>query len=126
MTSRNEKIFKYTNQGIFLKKIEELENTMDKTVWILKHFPKTRDSDNMLMWEFWLQNDRLARTGIFSLEGEMRDSIILGFTKAESISRCRRKIQNDLGLYLPTKKEIIKGREISEKAVREWSKRCQV
>lgn len=109
MSTIQEKIFFYTHPGLYKRKLEELRDTEQKVVWILNKYPSTRDSDQKLLFLFWQLNDNF--TGVEDVE----------LTPAETITRCRRKINYDYGLYLPLNPAILEGRKISALVVREWA-----
>ena len=83
-------------------------NTINKVMHILNQDPRTRDNDNILIARFWF--DEMTPE-------QRKDSVIQflvnfsenRFTSAESIRRCRQKLQEDFpGLrgksYLQRKK----------------------
>ena len=108
--TREESIFYYTSIP-YNKKIKELNRVKEKTAWILANYPFTRNSDKALIYQYWRIADEIE---------EVNEENFDELTIAESITRSRRYIQNDLNLYLPTDEEIIAGRRISEQAVRDW------
>lgn len=108
---RQELLFYFT-MFPFKKKIDEMRKVTEKTAWILANYPFTRNSDKALIFKYWREADK-----IIEVTEENYDKL----TIAESITRSRRKLQNELGLYLPTDEEIIEQRRINEDAVRSWA-----
>jgi len=111
--TKQEKIFYYSQSGIYKKKLLELENTEQKVIWLLKYYPHLRDCDLCLIKYFHCQVDQW--------QGGLLKEDIHSLTPEETITRCRRYIQNTLGLYLPTQEEVIEARKINEVAVRNWA-----
>jgi len=111
--TKKEKIFYYSMPGLYLRKIEELEIVEEKICWLFYKFPYLRNNDNLLIFKYWQMND--------NYNGELDDKIIADLTSPESIRRCRQKIQNVLGLFLPTDPKVINARKICEEAVRDWA-----
>lgn len=79
--------------------------TIDKVLKLLNEDPRTRDSDELLTALIWYQEtDRTLTSFEWLLKYSQK-----GFTSAESIRRCRQKLQEDFpGLrgksYLQRKK----------------------
>ena len=46
---------------------------------------------------------------------------IHSLTPAETITKCRRYIQNDLNMYLPNDADVIDARNINSVAVHSWA-----
>lgn len=113
--TRQEKIFYYNMPGLYEKKIHDLETTEERVLHLLKHNLHLRDCDKCLIFHYWFKvdgiNDFLGKENLHSL------------TSSESIRRCRQKIQNDYGLYLPEDEEVRLARQISEDAYRDWSQK---
>ena len=114
--TQEQKLFYYQQPGIYGKKIEELEETEVKVVRLLHDYPHYRNCDKCLIMGFWVLVD--------NFKGVLSSDIIHGLTPAESITRARRIIQNDLGLFLPDDPDIIMARGICESAVRNWSNKA--
>ncbi len=124
--SLKEKIFYYSQSGLYRKKIESLRECEEKVIWLLAKYSHLRDCDKCLLFNYWAFVDGLdvlAGTTIntFSLNRELVHKL----TPAETITRIRRYIQNDLGLFLPTDPDVIKAREISELDVHDWANRIK-
>ena len=84
------------------KLFSEIKSIKDKTIWLLAKFPKTQDDDKLLYTYFIIHG---MGDGDFE-EGKKKLSEILAFDFIRdvsthvfvdfgSISRCRRKIQED-------------------------------
>jgi hypothetical protein len=112
--TKQQKIFYYTHHKIYSKKLNELHTTEEKVIKLLKENPHYRNCDKCLIMAFWFLVDG------YNMQLDART--IHKLTPAETITRCRRYIQNDLFLFLPTDDEVKERREISQEAVREWSK----
>lgn len=112
--TKQEKIFYYTQPGLYQRTIDQLENTEEKVIWILNYFEGCRDSDTALLYVYWLEVDKA--------HGKMKQNL-KNLTPAETITRCRRKIQNTLGLYLPVDPQVRIARKIKEDAFRDWARR---
>jgi len=98
--------------------IEKLEKTKDRTEFILKHIKETRE-DDVLLWFFvnWVFNrDNLVKMGKLILwmnknygnrklpseqTVKIAKKVLSTIIPEDTISRCRRKIQNEEGKYLP-------------------------
>jgi len=115
--SKSQKLFYYQNPGVYNKKYAELVSTEEKTVRILKDFPETRNSDTELMFQFWYMFDNMSFSPAVAIAQKKLGSI----TPAETITRCRRYIQNELGLFLPTDEKVLENRKISSLAVKDWA-----
>jgi hypothetical protein len=83
----------------------------DVVLDVLKHYRAARDDDLLLILEVW------RRQGV--VVNPTRDELTVMFNP-ESITRGRRKIQNDEGLYLPTQKSVALKRRINEELLREY------
>lgn len=108
-----EKRILYTRSGVYKRKIEELENTEERVAHLLNKYPDARNSDKILIWKYWQDIDKL--------EGMPDEDEILDLTSPETITRCRRVLQNDCCLFLPDDPEIIEKRAIASEAVNEWA-----
>lgn len=78
---------------------------------VLKTVPVTRDDDMLLLFEVW------SRQGI---NFDLSDTDLSTLFNAETITRGRRKIQNDDGLFLPSSVVVAKRRRINEELLREY------
>jgi hypothetical protein len=109
--TRDEKIFFYSQRTIYDRKIDEFDNSEIRVAWLLFHYVHLRNCDKCLIHYYWSFVDGLK---------EIDSSTIHGLTPAETITRCRRHIQNDLGFFLPSEQDVIDARSISQDAVRDW------
>lgn len=89
----------------------------------LANDPKSRDSDQLLLCRVWIA---LHPNSVFEVDIQGKKvrattfrSIADIFESSETITRIRRKIQNDLGLYPPTTAAVAKARHIKEEDWRE-------
>lgn len=109
-----EKIFYYEQPRLYQRMIGELETAEERVAWILERHPRTRDSDQWLIYLYWKLVDKA--------EGKLKH-IAGQLTAAGTITRCRRKIQHDLKLFLPNDRKIRKIRKIREEVFKHWAKR---
>jgi len=79
-----QKLFYYDKANVHLRKIEELEKAEHKVMWLLRNMPHLRDCDKCLINNFWFKTE-------YTLSFHDR-------TAAETITRSRRFIQNELKL----------------------------
>lgn len=104
----------YLEEGnVYVKKIDSLIIAEEKVAWLMHRFPKLRDNDKLLIFYYWKHMD--------GFEGYLDDQRILSLTSSGTITRVRRRIQNEYGLFLPKNEEVIRARKISQTAVRDWS-----
>ena len=119
--------------------IEKLEKTKDRTEFILKHIKETRE-DDVLLWFFvnWVFNrDNLVKMGKLILwmnknygnrklpseqTVKIAKKVLSTIIPEDTISRCRRKIQNEEGKYLPPQ-PVREDRRYKEDLWRKASKR---
>lgn len=94
--------------------ISKLNTTYKSVSWVLENHECTRNSDKLLIHYYWHFID--------GWKGGLTHDKILSLTSGATISRCRRKIQNDKGLFLPTDHEVLRKRKISAESYAEWSK----
>jgi len=114
-TIEQKKIY-YSRPGLYRKKLEELESTEEKVIWLLNKYENLRNNDKLLIFAFWLHENKVS----FDLD----ESIIKSLASPETIRRVRQKIQNEYNLYLPTDQEILESRDICEEAVKDWTRRA--
>lgn len=86
------------------KTIASLKKVKDRVKFILERYPQTRGDDVLLLYRYywWFERDRAVLKPIHF-------KALLSLTSPESITRCRRKIQ-ETGLLTPTKETILKRR----------------
>lgn len=82
----------------------------DLVLKILERVPQTRDDDMLLLLEVWNAQGVLI---------ELNDVELSTMFSAESITRARRRVQNDEGLFLPSSAAVAKRRRINEELLRE-------
>ena len=99
----------------YIKTLLEFASTKELVERILKEDARTRNSDKLLIYRVISHICRKYDKGLF-IPFELFDS----FPAYESVTRCRRKIQEQ-GKYLPTDPEVIKRRDKRERAVRDWA-----
>lgn len=87
----------------------------DKTEYVLQHHPQTRNSDKLLVEIFWKTWDR-AHISENDAGDWVHLSKIIYMTSSDSITRCRRKFQEE-GKYPATDPVVIERRS-KEKKVR--------
>lgn len=110
-----QKLMYYSNPRFFEKEWAKLEDTEEKVAYLLLHKKNCRNDDTYLITEFWrVFNGHKAV--ILPLIPEQRVTL----TNAESITRCRRKLQQlarknpDLSYMLPDSEEVIEKRQMKE------------
>lgn len=111
--TKEQKLFYYKQQGLYERKIQQLEECEERVCWLLHRFPHYRDCDKCLIFGYWHLVDGFGKA--------MSSEAIHNLTPAESITRARRAIQNDCGLFLPNDPEILVVRGINQEAVRKWA-----
>jgi len=123
--NKQQKLLFYTNPRTFEKKLQEMEEVEEQVAWLLQKDEHLRNNDNLLIWAFWNEVNKPILRGVCKDLIEFGEEIIpypvVHLVKAESITRCRRMLQNTLGLFLPTDTQVIEERKISEAAVKEWA-----
>lgn len=116
-----QKKFYYSQPGLYEKKIEELREVEETVVWLLEKHVHARDCDKCLIWLYWALKDDISITPIKTAAVYIDTTVIHRLTSPGTITRCRRKIQNDLGMFLPTDEEVREGRNITEQAYKDWA-----
>ena len=77
---------------------------------ILAEDPESRNDDNRLVCVLWkTYHPEMCVEDKVSMK-----DIVLNLPKAETIGRSRRIIQNTLGLFVPTKESVAKGRKMAQ------------
>lgn len=91
--------------------------TYDRVLKILNEHEKARNSDKFTIWQFWVEEGKAVngewRDGYFK-DGYMNQSDFTSATSAESIRRCRQKIQETHPELQATNPEVIKKRKQKE------------
>jgi len=99
--------------GYERKVSEEIETTEELVRGILKQDIRCRNSDKKLVWS--VLNIIAKRNGYkLYIPFELFEK----YPAYETISRVRRKIQNNQGLYLPTDPQVLIKRGLKEKHFR--------
>lgn len=108
-----------------MKKEKKVPSIYYTVINLLDANERCRNDDQYLICKVWLA---LYPTRFIHTEigGEKLITVPLihianDFTSFESIRRTRQKIQNDLGLYPPTKMSVAKARRIKEEV---WRENC--
>jgi len=118
--------------------VERLERTKDRTEFVLKYIKEARE-DDILLWFFvnWIFNRenlvKLAKFILWLNKNNVRipdkkiveiakEKVLSKIIPEDTISRCRRKIQNEEGKYLPSK-PVMDNRRYKEDLWRKASKR---
>lgn len=95
----------------------DIDTIEGRVIAILRRVPDTRNNDLLLQWLFLTEHYGLKLPPLDTQH--IKDGGIM-----ETISRCRRKIQNDEPrMFLPTSPSVRRKRRIKEEAFREWAVR---
>lgn len=89
--------------------IREIKRIKPLVKELLKEFPLTRDNDNLLLLKVWAEQDNTLRMD--KLFSDFSVGMIAGkYMKFESVSRARRKVQEEnpelRGEYYKDRKEL--------------------
>jgi hypothetical protein len=89
--------------------IREIKRIKPLVKELLKEFPLTRDNDNLLLLKVWAEQDNTLRMNKSFLDFSV--GMIAGkYMKFESVSRARRKVQEEnpelRGKYYKDRKEL--------------------
>jgi len=84
-----------------VKMRKQFGNVVANTIMILEDYPETRSNDNLLCFRYWERFERLEDR---AMTKTLNYAFISLLTPVESITRARRKIQNDMQLYQAPKK----------------------
>jgi len=89
--------------------IKEIKRIKPVVKELLKEFPLTRDNDNLLLLKVWAEQDNTLRMD--KLFSDFSVGMIAGkYMKFESVSRARRKVQEEnpelRGKYYKDRKEL--------------------
>jgi len=94
--------------------LHKLESTKERVLYILEHYPEARNDDLYL----WLIYVRLFSPELSKYISYIPYEVLKKAPKFETIRRVRQHIQNTLGLYPPTREEVMRRRRIRERAMR--------
>ena len=90
---------------------EEIKVLVQQVESVLAGYEPARNSDKMLVWKVWMEYYGLG----YSLSYQK----FMEFPSSDIITRARRIIQNERGLYPPTDSEVFKERTMHIKKVKE-------
>lgn len=92
-----------------------------KVIEILRDIPESRNCDQYLTIAIW---ERFYGDEIISINGKnhIQLSSLLFLPREDNIKRHRAIIQNEKGMYLPTRLEVVKKRKMNEEDWREYLK----
>ena len=85
----------YVSEAFTRKVLDDMETCEENVAFLLKEYPKLRDNDNLLLFNYWSRVDKVK----FSM---LNNDKVACLTPAESITRARRVMQRDLGYFLPS------------------------
>ena len=71
--------------GLYRKKIEELEQTEEKVIWLLGKFTPLRENDNLLIFYYWLKVDNFKPMNLIRSDGYMDEAMVKNLTSPETI-----------------------------------------
>jgi len=91
--------------------IKEIKDVEDKVRNILRNDELARENDEWLMFKIWSEQAGM-NTPSFRL--------INNLCKASTISRCRRKIQNEERLYPPKNPIVARRRKVKEETYKTY------
>ena len=83
------------------------DGVRDKVLAILEKMPLARNSDNVLLLEYWKEYDDSIFQKIIDILGY--HNIAYNLTPFDSVRRWRQKIQNEEGLFKPDE-DVARGR----------------
>ena len=89
-----------------------------KVLYCLEKYPETRNSDIKLTNAIWLKyySEKIFYNSDNDFCVKLTD--LYNLPREDNVKRCRAKIQNEEGQYLPTTLEVVKKRRINEEAWR--------
>lgn len=90
---------------------EELKVLIQQVEYVLSVHEPARNNDKALVWRVWMEYYGVGYSISYSRFEDLPSSDI--------ITRCRRIIQNERGLYPPTNPEVLKERQKHIKEVKE-------
>lgn len=92
---------------------QQLNRAKDIVEETLKEFPEARNNDLLLCLMVWQKKQQIKCFIPFDKLNEM--------LSPETLRRCRQKLQNEEGKYPPTNFEVLKRRQMREKAMKAWA-----
>lgn len=99
---------------------KEFDNMLERVNFVLSNYPKTRNNDWRLVFRVF---EAMGYKYLTSAEWVDIKIPLFEFERMPSyatIVRCRRKIQNDLGKFLPTSPNILIERRIREDHIKNY------
>jgi len=94
----------------------DIDTIEGRVIAILRKYPETRNNDLLLQWIYLQENFGLKLPPLSSQH--LKDGGIMG-----TISRCRRTIQNEREILLPTSPSVRRRRRIKEEVFKKWAVR---
>ena len=110
--TKQQKLLYYTRPHFYQKVLSQLQEVEEKICWLLAKSEHFRNCDMCLMFYYWSHIDHW--------NSYQNPTTLHKLTSAETITRCRRYIQNTLHLWVPTDPEVVEKRSIKESAIKEW------
>ena len=92
----------------------QLARIEDRVAYLLLHFPETRESDTALVIRYW----RKFQADVIEAHSPLDLDILYDLDNLETITRCRRHIQNELGLWRGTR--VRTGRDARQRELHEY------
>lgn len=89
--------------------IDEMYNVVNET---LRGHAEARNNDTFLILKIWQK----------FVDFDFPYAELVKLPPAESLTRCRRKIQHDENRYMPTNPDVIEKRRMNEEKIKNWSK----
>lgn len=111
--NKQQKLLYYVRPKFYDKLLNELEEVEEKVCWLLAKYKHFRNCDTCLLFYYWREVENWNCLIV--------ENIIHRLTAAETITRVRRYIQNDLHLWLPTDSEVILKRDIKKNVMCDWA-----
>jgi len=92
----------------------ELKTVKDRVMYILSKYPETRNNDLYL----WLIYVRTFEPELSKYIKFIPYDVLKKAVSFETIRRVRQKIQNEMGMYLPTDPQVLRKRMRKAEAMR--------
>ena len=102
-------------EGMEASTIKDLKRTKEKVKYILETYPQSRGSDTLLIWKFLRTFYPYVRISFHQFQD------LLTLPAFETLTRCRRVIQNKDGLFKPTER-VCRKRKRREEIISEGIK----
>lgn len=97
--------------------LQELKTIKQQVLYILGKYPQSRNNDFYLQW-LWLKT--FPKISLPWLEWEKFCKVS---GKPQTVTRMRRRIQNEEGKFLPTDPEVLRARKKRSEAMKKALKR---